>query len=178
MNVKVDRPAFVQVAPFARVAACLVAFLAVAASCNEALAPNTSIGIRVWAEASPAVVHLSDTAAAVHIRIFAENPTGAVIRLRSGGPPYVSTLDPSRGRGFAEEYRLALGDNAFNAGPVTDWGWDTVYVFSPHSREYAEAAIQVRSWNPNGVPPDTGTYVVRSYYNQHEGTSTQFRIVP
>src|SRR5690348_12505014 len=107
MNAKVDRPAFVLGAPLARVAAFVAAFLAAAASCSEPLAPNTSIGVRVWAEASPAVVHLSDTAAAVHIRIYAENPTGAVIRLRSGGPPYVSTLDPSRGRGFAEEYRLA-----------------------------------------------------------------------
>jgi hypothetical protein len=73
---------------------------------------------------------------------------------------------------------LAHGDNPLTAGPTMDWGWDTVYVFPARSQEYTETALSLRRWNSDGTLPDTGTYTVRSYFNQHEGASAQFRIVP
>jgi hypothetical protein len=114
----------------------------------------------------------------VRIRIYAENPSAAEIRIRSGGPPYILAGDPAQGRGFAEAYRLAHGSNSFTAGPTTDWGWDTVYVFKPHQAEYAEAELRLRDWNRDGTPPDTGVYRVRSFFNAREGASATFRIQP
>ena len=155
-----------------------VVLSAVGVGCSELVAPNTDLGLSVWADVSPAVVHLSDTAAAVRIRVHAANFGRTPLRIQSGGPPHVAAADPTRGRGFAEEYRLAHGGDSLTAGPTKDWGWDTVYVFGGRSQEYVETAIPLRQWSAHGVLPDTGTYTVRSYFNQREGASAQFRIVP
>jgi hypothetical protein len=154
------------------------ALTAVAVGCADVAAPNTESGLRVWADASPSLLHLSDNAAVVRIRIYAANPNSRELRIRSGGPPYIAAGDPIHGQGFAEEYRLEHGDNPFTAGPTIDWGWDTVYVFPARSEQHDETILPLRTWNAGGVPPDTGTYTVRSYFNQHEGAPAQFRIVP
>lgn len=161
-----------------RWASVIVALSVVGVGCSELVAPNTDVGLSVWADASPALVHLSDTAATVRIRVHAANFGRMPLRIQSGGPPYVAAADPTRGRGFAEEYRLAHGENPLTAGPTKDWGWDTVYVFGGRSQEYVETVIPMRQWSPHGVLPDTGTYTVRSYFNQREGASARFRIVP
>jgi hypothetical protein len=150
----------------------------VAAGCSELVAPNTDLGLSVWADVSPAVVHLSDTAATVRIRVYAANFSRTPIRIPSGGPPYVAAADPTRGRGFAESYRVAHGHDSLTAGPAKNWGRDTVYVFGGRAREYVETVIPLRDWRPDGARPDTGTYRVRSYFNQREGSAATFRIVP
>jgi hypothetical protein len=160
-----------------RVVCGLVALLSVY-GCGEVLAPNTEHGLRVWAEVSPAVVRASDSAAVLRIRVYTANPSGRELRIRSGGPPYVFAGDPAQTRGLAQGYRLARGDNQFTAGPTTDWGWDTVYVFRPRASEYAEATIRLRDWHRDGTPPDTGRYRVRSFFNGREGASTEFEIRP
>ena len=156
----------------------IVAVSLVGVACSELVAPNTDFGLSVWANASPAVIHLSDTAASVRIRVYAANFGRTPVRIRSGGPPYVAAGDPTRGRGFAEGYRLAHGNNPLTAGPTKDWGWDTVYVFGGRSQEYVETVIRLRQWSPKGELPDTGTYTVRSYFNRREGASATFRIIP
>jgi len=156
----------------------MVALSVVAAGCSELVAPNTDLGLSVWADVSPAVVHLSDTSATVRIRVYAVNFSRTPVRIQSGGPPYVSAADPSRGRGFAEAYRVAHGADSLTAGPTKNWGMDTVYVFGGRAREYVETVIPLRQWRANGALPDTGTYKVRSYFNQREGSPARFRIVP
>ncbi len=71
-----------------------------------------------------------------------------------------------------------MGTISLTAGPTKDWGWDTVYVFGGRSQEYVETVIPLRQWSPDGALPDTGTYTVRSYFNQREGAPAKFRIVP
>jgi hypothetical protein len=156
----------------------IVAVSLVGVACSELVAPNTDLGLSVWADVSPAVVHLSDTATMVRVRVYAANFGSTALRIQSGGPPYVAAVDPTRGKGFAEQYRVAHGSDSLTAGPTKDWGWDTVYVFRRGSREYVETQIPVRQWRADGALPDTGTYTVRSYFNHREGAPAQFRIVP
>lgn len=163
--------------PYVRVAAAVLGLLG-ASGCRDALGPNTALGLRVWAEVSPAVVRARDAAAALRIRVYTANPSGRELRIRSGGPPYVFAGDPAATRGLAQGYRLAHGDDPFTAGPTTDWGWDTVYVFRPRASEYVEATIRLRDWDSGGAPPDTGRYRVRSFFNGREGASADFRIIP
>lgn len=145
---------------------------------DDPVAPNTDLGLRVWAEVRPSVVRISDPDAVVRIRIYAANATSHGLRIPSGGPPYVFSGDVTHTRGLSYGYRLARGSNRFTAGPTTDWGWDSVYVFRPFESGYVEQSVQIKAWNRDGTPPDTGEYRVRSFFNAREGASTTFRIEP
>lgn len=156
----------------AALVACLMAF-----GCRNALEPNTELGLRVWVEVRPGIMSLSDSLAAVRIRVCAQNPSAREVRIVSGGPPYVMAGDPANGRGFAHAYRLAHGDNLFTAGPTVDWGWDSVYVFAPRSGTCAETEQRLREWRRDGTPADTGVYRVRSFFNAREGAYAMLRII-
>jgi hypothetical protein len=149
------------------------------ACADSPLAPNTDVGLRVWATVSPASVSVRDSAAAaLRIRIHVHNPSNHVIRVVSGGPPYTFTGDPSQSRGLWGSFRIACDRSPLNCGPNTDWFGDSVYVFAPRTTEYSEAVITLRAWKHDGWPLLPGHYIVRAWFNGREGESAPLLLRP
>lgn len=140
--------------------------------------PNTDVGLAVWADVQPALVSIRDPSAAIRIRIFARNPSGDTLRIRSGGPPYVFTSDPTKSRGLEESFRIAKGTDSLHAGPSIDYWGNSEYVFAPRKTEHTEEIITLRSWRQERWPLSPGTYQVRSYYNGREGRPARFIVRP
>jgi hypothetical protein len=134
--------------------------------------------LRVWADVSPARLSLSDSTAALRVRIYVQNPGGDSLRLVSGGPPYVFTNDPADSRGLEQSFRIASADDLLRAGPGTDYWGNAVYTFGPRATRYTEAVIQLKDWRAQGYPLAPGVLRVRSYFNGREGSSATFTLVP
>jgi hypothetical protein len=116
----------------------LVALAFLSACGDSIVGPNTDVGLAVWAEVSPSTASISDTAAALRIRVYVSNTSFKEIRVRSGGPPYGFTNDPARSQGLWGSTRIANDSDPLHAGPSVDWWGDSVYVFPPRYREYNE----------------------------------------
>jgi len=157
-----------------------IALVCMATSCDSLMAPqpNTSSGLRVWAEVLPAHLSIADTTARIRLRIYVENPSGESISIASGGPPYVFASDPARSQGLEESFRIASATSPLNAGPNTDYWGQPAYTFAPHETEYTEAILGVRDWAAGGWALHPGPLKVRSYYNGREGAGAIFRVVP
>lgn len=152
--------------------ACLLTASSVAllASCSELpSAPNTDLGLVVWAEVSPAVVRASDSLATLHLRVYARNPSTHTINV-PGGPPYVFTTDPANSRNIWGSLRIASSTSALNGGPSVDWWGQPVYVFTPRETQYNEMIVTVKQWRSRGWTLAPGVYRVRGWFNAHEGT--------
>jgi hypothetical protein len=147
-------------------------------SCESPVAPNTAIGLRVWADVAPSTVSIGDGTATLRIRVYVENPSGHTLRVRSGGPPYTFTSDPAKSRGLEQSFRIASATDSLNAGPAMDYWGDSVYAFPPHATRYSEATISIRDWRAGGWSATPGSFRVRSWFNGHEGSSAPFRLVP
>jgi hypothetical protein len=153
--------------------------LAFLGACSDSIvAPNTDIGLSVWAEVSPSTASVSDTAAALRIRLYVSNTSFKEIRVRSGGPPYGFTNDPAMSQGLWGSVRIASDSDALNAGPSVDWWGDSVYVFPPLDREYNERLWTLKEWRSLGWPLVPGRYRVRSWFNAREGRSADFVLTP
>src|SRR4051812_6335047 len=99
----------------------LVTLLALGACFDRISAPNTDVGLSVWAGVAPARLRVRDSLVPIHFRVYIANPSSEEIRVVSGGPPYVFTRDPARSKGLIGGFRIARDTNQFNAGPNTDW---------------------------------------------------------
>ena len=163
-----------------RLAVGAVLVLCVSLSCESPVAPepNTPIGLRVWASVAPTTLPIHDSTATVRIRIYVQNPAAESLRVTSGGPPYIFTLNPSHSQGLEESFHIASGTDSLNAGPNTDYWGQPVYVFGPHETRYTEAIVTLRQWRAGGWPLVPETLRVRSYFNGREGESASFRLVP
>lgn len=155
----------------------LVAAAALAA-CDTPMAPNTDLGLRVWADAVPAVVSVRDSLAPIRLRVSVANPSDQPIRVRTGGPPYVSAPDPALTRGLWGSVRLAMPGNPFHAGPLADWWGDSVYVIPAHRTVYDERVVTAKSWRAAGWPLVVGTYTLRGWFIGREGASGRLQFVP
>jgi hypothetical protein len=161
-----------------RVITCLV--LATVTGCRNPVVPNTDIGLRVWAEAVPPFLSLRDSSTPLCLRVNVANPSDHAIRVRSGGPPYVSSPDPARVRGLWGSERIGTPENPWHAGPLVDW-WgdrDSVYVIPAHSTTYNENVVTLQGWRAAGWPLVVGTYTVRGWFAGHEGASGRLELVP
>lgn len=149
-------------------------------SCESPVAPeaNTPIGLRVWAQVIPTRLSIADSTATLRIRVYVQNAAGDSLRLMSGAPPFVFTLDPAKSRGLAESFRIASATDSLNAGPNTDYWGDSVYVFAPHEADYTETVIDWNDWRAGGWKLGPGVFRVRSYFNGREGSSASFTLVP
>ena len=144
--------------------------LALLASCSDLpSAPNTDLGLAVWADVSPSFVGASDSEAVLHLRVYARNPTGRTITV-PGGPPYVFSTDPALTRNIWGSLRIANRASPLNAGPNVDWWGQHVYVFAPHETQYSEMIVTVRQWRSEGWTFEPGPYRVRGWFNAQEGT--------
>jgi hypothetical protein len=148
------------------------------AACSDGLAPNTDVGLRVWAEVIPASVSVRDSAAVLRIRVNVHNPSRRVIRVVSGGPPYVFTSDPAQSRGLWGSFRIACDSSPLNCGPNTDWWGDSAYVFAPRTTQYDETVITLRTWKEGGWALRPGPYRVRAWFNAREGESALLVMLP
>lgn len=110
--------------------------------------------------------------------MYVENPAAESLRITSGGPPYVFTVDPARSQGLEESFRIASTVDSLQAGPGTDYWGHPVYIFAPHDVEFTEAVVSLRDWRTGGWPLAPGTMRVRSYFNGREGTSAMFVFTP
>ena len=147
-------------------------------ACADAVSPNTSLGLRVWAEVAPETVHVGDTSGLFVIRVVVSNPTSHLIRVKSGAPPFVFTADPAQSRGMEEQFRIACSRSTFACGPGSDYYGDSVYVFPPLDWYFAQDSVRLKSWTKGGYPLTPGTYTVRSWFNGHEGMSATLTLVP
>ena len=163
-----------------RLAFACIAIICGGLSCESPVAPtpNTTIGLRVWAEVAPATLSIRDTAAVLRIRVYVENPAGDTLRVRSGAPPFIFTSDPTRSQGLKVSFRIASATDSLNAGPNTDYWGDSVYVFPPHDVEYTEATVSIHQWRVAGWPLVPGHLRLRAWFNGHEGSSAPFQLVP
>jgi hypothetical protein len=152
------------------------------AACRDAplapATPNTDLGLRVWAEVSPARVSVRDTARVLRIRVYVTNPRGDSVRVVSGGPPYVFTPDPSRSVGLWGSVRIGSAASPLNAGPNVDWWGDSVYVLPPRATMYDEYRVRLGDWRAGGWPLAAGDYRVRGWFNAREGASAELVLIP
>ena len=148
------------------------------ACADRLVAPNTDIGLRVWATVSPAMISIRDSTATVHLQVRVHNPSDRSIRVVSGGPPYRFTTDPANSRGLWGSIRIANRFSALNAGPNVDWWGDSVYVIAPHQVQLNEYAITLAEWRKRGWIPTPGALTVRSWFNGREGGSAALILVP
>jgi hypothetical protein len=146
--------------------------------CNALEPPNTDLGVRVWAEVRPQFMRLSDSAAALRIRIRVGNPSAEPLEVVTGGPPYTVTPDPANSHGLLRSFRIASELSPLNAGPGQDgWGAPT-YVLPAKTVYYEETVLTLARWRDAGWPVTPGEYWVRSYFNGQEGEPAYFRLVP
>lgn len=158
--------------------ALLVAVVVLGCTDAFAPAPNTDLGLYVWAEVEPAVISLRDSTREIRIRILVENPSGSEIRVVSGGPPYVFTHDPTMSRGLGSAFRTACEESLLNCGPNTDWFGDSVYVFQPHLTRSSSRPTSLREWRAGGWTVTARTYHIRAWFNGREGQSATLKVVP
>lgn len=111
-----------------RTTAALVALFALCACFDRISAPNTDVGLTVWAGVAPARLSVRDSLVPIHVRVYIANPSSEEIRVVSGGPPYVFSPDPARSKGLIGGFRIARDTNLLNAGPNTDWWGQPEYV--------------------------------------------------
>jgi hypothetical protein len=157
-----------------------LAIASASSSCDSPIAPepNTSIGLRVWAEVIPTTLSISDTAARIRVRVYAQNPTSDSLSIISGGPPYIFTSDPTRSQGLEQGFRIASATDSLNAGPYRDYWGQPVYKFGPREGTYTEAVLGVRDWLAGGWSLAPGTLTVRAYFNGKEGSSVSLHVIP
>jgi hypothetical protein len=149
------------------------------AGCDGGIAaPNTDIGLTVWASAEPAEVSMRDTTLPIHIRVYVGNGSGDDIRVVAGGPPYLFTADPAQSRGLWGSYRIATDANPLNAGPGVDWWGQPFYDFEPGAVQMEEAVVTLASWKAGGWPLAPGRYRIRGWFNAREGTEGVLTITP
>jgi len=155
-----------------------LASLALTACFDRISAPNTDVGLSVWATVAPARLSVRDTMIPIHIRVHIGNPSSEEIRVVSGGPPYVFTPDPARSKGLIGGFRIARDTNQFNAGPNTDWWGQPEYVYAPRSVQYSERVLTLADWKKGGWPVVPGVYRVRGWFNAREGKEAFLIITP
>ena len=148
-------------------------------ACGESpVAPNTDVGLHVWATVSPVAVDVRDSTAVLDLRVNVENLSSRPIRVVSGGPPYVFTGDPAKSRGLWGSIRIANDASLLNAGPNVDWWGDSVYVIGAHQVQYNEYAVTLQQWRAGGWAVAPGSYRVRGWFNGHEGRSATLTLLP
>lgn len=155
-----------------------IAAIALLGSCDNTLEPNTDVGLRVWADVSPRILSIRDTAATLRIRVYVENGSSQEITVVSGGPPYRFTDNPVKSNGLWGSARIANSNEPLNAGPNVDWWGDSVYTFRPKSRDYNELTVSLKYWRDGGWPLIPGQYTVRAWFNAREGGSAAFVLRP
>ncbi|HKW46758.1 MAG TPA: hypothetical protein VJN70_04910 [Gemmatimonadaceae bacterium] len=161
-----------------RIHVLLAASLGLLASCSDfTTAPNTDLGLFVWAEVSPSVVSASDSGATLHLRVYARNPSARTIRV-PGGPPYVFSTDPATSKNIWGSLRIGNRESEMNAGPNVDWWGQHVYVFAPHETQYSEMIVTVHQWRSQGWSFASGLYRIRGWFNGHEGESAVLFATP
>ena len=157
-------------ASLVRVCVLSIVSFALLASCSDLpSAPNTDLGLAVWAEVSPSLVSASDSAATLHLRVYVRNPSARTITV-PGGPPYVFSTDPAQSRNIWGSLRIGNRTSPMNAGPNVDWWGQHVYVFAPHQTQYSEMVVTVRQWRSERWAFEPGLYRVRGWFSAHEGT--------
>ena len=161
-----------------RTISALAAVLALAACFDRISAPNTDVGLSVWASAAPAKLSMRDSTIPIHFRVYIGNPSSQEIRVVSGGPPYVFTLDPARTKGLIGSLRIARDTNQLNAGPAVDWWGQPEYVFAPRSVQASERVLTLAEWKESGRSVAPGVYRVRGWFNGREGKEARLTITP
>jgi hypothetical protein len=162
-----------------RVRASLSVFVLLFAACGESpFAPNTDVGLRVWADVSPSQLSVNDSLTVVRVNVKVQNGTGRVIRVVSGGPPYVFTNDPADSKGLWGSFRVSCDRSPLNCGPSIDWWGDSVYVFKAWTTYRDEATFTLKSWRAGGWEVMVGSYTVRAWFNGREGTAASFSLSP
>ncbi len=156
----------------------LLAVLALLACSDGIIAPNTDVGLSVWAEVLPSMVKSHDTTTVVYIRLFVSNKTAHEIRVVSGGPPYVFTGDPVLSKGLWGSIRIGNNAKPLNAGPAVDFWGDSVYVVPAHYTEYDEFTVKLGKSSLGDWEPAPGAYRVRSWFNGREGKSGSLLVLP
>jgi hypothetical protein len=166
--------------PFVRYALLFPVLVLLCACGDSIIGPNTDVGLSVWAEVSPPIISIRDTATVLHMRVVVANKSDREIRVVSGGPPYVFTFggEPIPHSGLWGSLRIGSASNPLNAGPGIDWWGDSVYVFAAHHGEANEQAITLHEWKARGWPLTVGNYVARAWFNGREGKSKPFYFVP
>ena len=151
--------------------ACLLpaVLFALVGSCSDLpSAPNTDLGLAVWAQVSPSIVSASDSLATLQLRVYARNPSSHTIHV-PGGPPYIFSTDPANSKNIWGSLRIANGMSALNAGPNVDWWGQEVYVFRAHETQYSEIVVTVQQWRSGGWTFAPGEYRIRGWFNGQEG---------
>lgn len=142
------------------------------------IAPNTDVGLRVWAAVSPTTVSARDTAALLRLRVYASNPSRHAVHVVSGGPPYVFTTNPAATKGLWGSLRIANAESPLNAGPNVDWWGQPVYAFAPRETQYNEYWVSLQDWRARGWALTPGEYRIRGWFNGREGGSATLTITP
>lgn len=161
-----------------RITLALVALLALGACFDRISAPNTDVGLSVWAGVAPATLSVRDSMIPIHIRVYIANPSSEEIRVVSGGPPYRFTSDPAQSKGLIGSFRIARDTNQLNAGPNTDWWGQPEYVFAPRSVQASERVLTLAEWKKGGWPVVPGVYRVRGWFNGREGKEARLILTP
>lgn len=157
----------------------LIATLCIAGCSDGIIGPNTDVGLSVWADVYPPRLSVRDSATVITMGVNVVNKSNHVIRVVSGGPPYVFTNDPKQNRGTWGSVRVGTEEKPLNAGPSSDWWGDSVYVFAPRSGQRNETRATLRDWSARGwdnLPP--GRYTIRGWFNTREGESATFILTP
>jgi hypothetical protein len=161
-----------------RLSQALLLTAALTACSDGILAPNTDVGLSVWAEVSPASLSIRDTLTPLRIRVYVANKSNHAISVVGGGPPYVFTNDPTASHGLWGSYRIANSADPLHAGPSVDWFGQPVYTFSARNAVYNETKLTLHEWKSGGWPLTPGVYWVRSWFNAREGRNAAFAITP
>jgi hypothetical protein len=153
--------------------------VAIVLLCGCSMEPsNTDLGLHVGAEVVPRQVSLSDSAAALSLRVLVSNPSDRPILVQTGGPPFDITGDPSDSHGLSASLRVASALDPLNAGPGTDWWGGSVDTIRAHHTVLYKKALTLRDWQAGGWTVSSGTYRLRNYYNGREGESQNFSVIP
>jgi hypothetical protein len=148
-------------------------------SCVDRIsAPNTDVGLTVWATAAPAMLSARDTSIPIHLRVYVGNPSSDEVSVPSGGPPYHFTRDPAPNSGLWGSLRIGTDAEPLNAGPNIDWWGQSVYTFAPRSITFDENVITLAEWKRRGWSTAPGRYRVRGWFNGREGKEGMLIITP
>lgn len=150
----------------------------VAGCADDPLAPNTDVGLTVWAEVSPSTLSIRDSLMPILIRVNVRNPSLATLRIQSGGPPYVFTRDPVETRGLWASFRIDCDAKPLNCGPNTDWWGSPEYVLAPRTTYISEKTMTLQQWRTGGWLAVVGEYRVRAWFNGREGWNATLVLLP